>query len=718
MKKLFLLFLLLHFTGFVYSQNIFEGFWLPQFIKDYNCKELEYLGLKISCDSLYSTTSSSLFNGIVQFNHNLGTGALVSGEGLILTSYQTAYSNIVHHSTEENNFIQSGFWANSKEKELPCYGLSVRFFIRMEDVTELIFNSIPKNSAPVMQSIWIQNRIKELTEIYSHEGKYVVEVKPFYKGNNYYLFIYEEYKDIRLVGAPPVSIGKFGGETDNWVWPRHAGNFSFLRIYTDPTGNPAEYDPANIPLHSKYYYTTSLKGVNKDDLTMVLGFPISTNRFMTSFEISNLLSKTNPAFLDACDAILPTIQSAIYSSENIRLKYSDWFSGLANHWKQKKGESYSLQKYNAMQRRETRENRVRNWMTRDSTKITDFLNLFEDIKKVCTNLDLLSEQYFWFSNITLLSSKMLLLPMQLRGVKPDKGERLSAKDKEILLENYRKLIATIDLATELKTVQASYRLWQKIDQAQRPSLDAYITKYFGENAANFQNAIINQSIFTNEKQFKKYLNHASVTRFERDPLVRYYYLNMEYLAKGEIKIKSYQEMIDPLQKKYLFALREMRYENDRSMYPDANETPRLSYGKVSDYSPSDGVNYSFYTTSEGIIQKEIPGHPEFSIPEKLKTLLSEQNFGKYAIGSQLPICFITNNDISGGNSGSPLLNAKGELIGCIFDGNWEALTNNIIYNTDRQRAIAVDIRYVLFITDKFAEAYHLIEEMKIVGLEE
>ncbi|MCL1850174.1 MAG: S46 family peptidase [Bacteroidetes bacterium] len=712
-KKLFPTLFLLIISYSVYPQNSFEGFWLPQFLKDYNCKELERFGLEIPCDSLYGATAHSLFNGIVQFNRNLGTGAMVSEDGLILTGYHTAYSYIVQNSTEECNLIQSGFWAKSKEEELRCSGLSARFFIRMEDVTALILNSIPKNTSADMYAVWIQNRINELTKIYSSDGRYVVEIKSFYKGVNYYMFIYEEFNDIRLAGVPPVSIGKFGGETDNWVWPRHAGNFSLLRIYADPSGKPKEYDPSNVPLHSEYYYTISLKGIDKDNLTMVLGFPISTNRFMTSYEISNLLTKTNPAFLDACDALLPTIQNAIYGSENIRLKYSDWFSGLANNWKQKKGESYSLQKFNAMQRREARENRVRNWIARDSARIAEFINIFEDIEKVCTELDPIYEQYFWFSNLSLLSSKMLILPLQLKGIKPEKGEYFSAKKKDILMQNYRKLMANIDVATELKTIQASYRLWQKISPAQRPSLDAYITKYFNGNAAAFQDAIVKQSIFSNEKMFRKYLKHASVSRFERDPLVRYYYLNMEYLAKGEVKLKAYSEALEPLQQKYLYALRELRYENDRSMYPDANGTPRLSYGKVSDYSPSDGVNYSYYTTSEGIIQKNIPGHPEFSIAEKLKTLLNNQDFGKYGIDTQLPVCFITNNDISGGNSGSPVLNAKGELIGCVFDGNWEALTNNIIYNTDKQRAIAVDIRYVLFIIDKFAEATNIMKEVKI-----
>ena len=713
LKKFLITFSILLLLCSAYPQNTFEGFWLPQFLKDYNCAELERLGLEIPCDSLYSATTPALFNGIVQFNHNLGTGAVVSEEGLILTGYQTAYSYIAQHSSEEHNLLQLGFWAKTKEEELPCPGLSARFFMGMEDVTALILNSIPKNAPQNMQSIWIQNRINELTEIYSKDGRYVVEVKPFYKGNNYYMFIYEEYNDIRLVGALPASIGKFGGETDNWMWPRHAGNFSLLRVYGDSLGNSAQYKPTNKPLHPKYSYTISLSSINKDDFMLVLGFPISTNRFMTSFEIANLLTKTNPAFLEACDALLPVIQSAIYGSENIRIKYSGWFSGLANNWKQKKGESYSLQKYNAIERRNSRENRVRNWMARDSIKSTYSINLFEDIEKICTDFDPLAEQYFWFSNMTLLSSKMLLLPLQLKGVKPEKGERFSAKKKEILLQNYKKLMANIDLNTELKTLQASYKLWQKLPAAQRPSLEAYIAKYFTGNAANFQNAIVNQSIFTNEKLFKKYLKKASVNRYERDPLVRYYYLNMEYLAKGEQKIRAYQEALEPLLKNYLFALREMRYENARSMYPDANGTPRLSYGRVSDYSPSDGINYSFYTTSDGIIQKEIPGHPEFSIPEKLKTLLVAQEFGNYTMGTQLPICFIINNDISAGNPGSPVLNAKGELTGCVFDGNWEALTNNVIYNTDKQRAIAVDIRYVLFIIDKYAGAENILEELKI-----
>jgi hypothetical protein len=712
LKKLVFSLFILYFSCCIYAQGNLEGFWLPQFLKNYNCDEMERLGMTIPCDSLYNTSAQNLFSGIVQFNHNLGTGAVISKEGLVLTSYQTGYSYIAQHSTQEQNLIQSGFWAKEKAGELFCPGLSVRFFIRMEDVTSLIMNSIPKNVSQQSASIWIQNRIEELLKIYSKDGKYVVEVKPFYEGNNYYMFVYEEYTDVRLVGAPPVSIGKFGGETDNWVWPRHSGNFSLFRIYCDSLGNPAEYAPYNIPLQPKYSYPISLSGILKDDFTMVLGYPISTNRFMTSYEISNLLAKSNPAFLEACDAILPTIQNAIYSNENIRIKYGDWFSGLANNWKQKKGESISLQKFNAIQRRETRENRVRNWIARDSTRITGFENLFENIEIICSDLDPLYEQYFWFSNISLLSSKLLMLQIQLKGIKPEKRERFTAGKRDILFQNYKKLMANADLGTELKILQSSYRLWQKIPAILRPNLDTYIVKYFNGDLNAFQNAMVQQSIFSNEKQFKKYLNNATIARFERDPLVRYFYLNMEYLAKGETKLKEYQEDLSKLKKQYLFSLREMRYENDRSMYPDANNTPRLSYGKVSDYSPSDGVNFNFYTTADGIIQKEIPGHPEFSMPEKLKTLISNNDFGKYAMGAQLPICFITNNDISGGNSGSPVLNAKGELVGCVFDGNWEALTNNIIYNADKQRAIAVDIRYILFIIDKFAEVKTILNEIE------
>ncbi|MCL2246509.1 MAG: S46 family peptidase [Lentimicrobiaceae bacterium] len=711
-RKFLLLLCFLHIICGIFPQNNFAGFWLPQFLKDYNCKELEDLGLQIPCDSLYNSATPSLFNGIVQFNHNLGTGALISKEGLILTSYPTAYPYITLHSSPECNLIRTGFWAKTKEEELHCPGLSVRFFIQMEDVTSLIINSIPKNTSPSMQAVWIQNRINELTQIYSNNGQYVVEVKPFYKGNNYYMFIYEEYTDIRLVGVPPISIGKFGGETDNWVWPRHSGNFSLLRIYANKGGNPAEYDTTNVPLHSKYSFTISLSGIIKDDLTMVLGFPISTNRFMTSYEIVNLLTKSNSAFLEACDAILPIIQGAIYDNENIRLKYGDWFLGLANNWKQKKGENYSLQKFNAIQRREARENRVRKWIAGDSIRMIDFMNLFEDIEKICVSLEPLAEQYFWFSNITLLSSKMLMMPFQLRGIKPERGVRFSAQTKEILMQNYKKLMSNIDLETELKIIKASYWNWQKIAEPLRPSLDAYIAKYYGGNVTNFQHAIVYHSIFTNEKLFKKYLKNTSISSFERDPLVRYYYLNMEFLAKGEQQLMAYQEALEPLQKKYLLALRELRYESDRFMYPDANGTPRLSYGRVSDYSPSDGVIYNFSTTSAGIIQKEISGHPEFSIPEKLKNLLVEGDFGVYSTDLNLPICFITNNDIAGGNSGSPVLNTKGELIGCVFDGNWEALTNNIIYHSDQQRAIAVDIRYVLFIIDKFANADTILKEIK------
>ncbi|MEG2069890.1 MAG: S46 family peptidase, partial [Bacteroidales bacterium] len=450
-----------------------EGMWLPMFIKDYNYSDMKKLGLKLTPEQMYDINHSSLKDAIVQLGNGFCTGEVISKDGLMLTNHHCGYSFIVEHSTVENDYLKNGFWAMKKSEELPNEGLTVNFLVRMEDVTKAVLDSVLPGTSEVKRDKQINAAISKLKKANSDNGKYTVVIKPFYEGNEYYMFIYITYKDIRLVGAPPSGIGKFGGETDNWIWPRHTGDFCLFRIYTAPDGSPATYSPDNIPLQPKHYLPINLQGIKKGDYAMVWGYPGTTDRFMTSYEVDNTIKIDNPAFIEACDVILPVIREAMKKSDAIKLGYADHFASFANSWKNKQGETASLKRLKVAEKKAIQEKILASWIQQDSTRIAKYGNVLSEIETACKNVNSNAVKSFWYANIALVTSKTLILPFKLKGVKPNKKEKKYSEEKiKTLLTNYDKLMEGTDPATEEKVILATVELFKKLPTEYQPEIFA------------------------------------------------------------------------------------------------------------------------------------------------------------------------------------------------------------------------------------------------------
>jgi hypothetical protein len=526
------------------------------------------------------------------------------------------------------------------------------------------------------------------------------------------MFIYITYKDVRLVGAPPAGIGKFGGDTDNWMWPRHTGDFSLFRVYTAPDGSPATYSEDNIPLQPKHFLPVNIQGIDKGDYAMIWGYPGSTDRFMTSHEVLVTMNVINPPLVKAGEMILPVINDAINASDKVRLLYADNFAGLANMWKLKKGETLSLAKLNVVEQKTEQETVLQNWIEREEERNEKYGNVLTEIEQTCYNLSQLQLKCFMYANFSLMSSKTLLTPFTAsvkiekdeKKFTPEKIEKLSSK-----FDDYKK---TTDSETEAKIISAILKLWKTLPKENQPDIFNYIKKNYKGNLELFVESIFNNSIYCDESNFNKYILKPTQKMYNSDPLVKLFQSIFSVIMANSAGYSSFENKLAPVRHNYLAAIKEM--ESEKAIYPDANGTMRVSYGQVLDYYPQEAVHYDWFTTAEGILAKEIPDDPEFEVPAKLKELILAKDYGKYGKDGVLNVCFLTNKDITGGNSGSPVINANGELIGCAFDGNWEALSSNIIYNPALQRCICVDIRYVMFVIDKVGGAGYLLDEMIII----
>ena len=718
MKKIVLIFCLLTAVFAKAANTPDEGMWLPMFVERLNYVDMQKMGLHLTAEELYSINHSSLKDAIVSLG-GFCTAEVVSPEGLLFTNHHCGYDAIQNHSdTANHQYLRDGFWATRKEEELPNEGLFVSFLVRMEDKTTDVLGVVTADMDENARTAAITKKVEELKKEASENGKYTIELKSFFNGNEYYMFVYQQYKDVRLVGAPPSSIGEFGGDTDNWMWPRHTGDFSIFRIYTAPDGSPAEYSKDNVPMAAKKFLPISIKGIKKNDFAMIWGYPGRTDRYMTSWAVDATLNDLDPVYVKGFGVVLEKQKEGMDKNNAVQLAYASTYKSIANTWKNKMGEARDLKRLNVIQKKQEIEARLQAWINADEqrkAKYGDVLSTFADIYKQYKDQNL--NQQLGYLSICLRVSPAFSFPGQVTaietvlksGAKGDDLKKQMEKYKETSKEHFKEYNNEIE-QNVLAGLISLFR--NSIPAAQLPSIYKVIDKEYKGDINKYVAEMFKTSIFCTEAKFNAFLEKPNLKKFQNDPAMKAYNSFNENLKALQKISQDLGTKNRKAQRLFVAALREM--EPTKSFYPDANSTMRMTYGKVLDYYPADGVHYNYFTTLDGVMAKEDPTNEEFIVSPKLKELYNKKDYGRYGENGKLITCFLTDNDITGGNSGSPVINGNGELIGLAFDGNWEAMSGNILFEPELQRTICVDARYVLFVIDKYAGATNLIKELKIV----
>lgn len=706
-----------------------EGMWLPMFVKRLNEVDMQAAGLQLTAEELYSINNSSLKDAIVSFS-GFCTGEVISAEGLLLTNHHCGYGAIQDHSTVENDYLTEGFWAMDRSKELENPDLFVDFLIRMEDVTERILAVVNDEMTEVERAQAIDAEMKAIKTEATEDNSYICKVKSFYEGNEFYMFMYERFSDIRLVGAPPSSVGKYGGDTDNWMWPRHTGDFSMFRIYAAPDGTPAAYAEENVPLtkelrekNNAFYHhlPVSLEGVENDDFTMVWGYPGSTDRFLTSWGVEQMLDIKAPTIVDIRDLKLNIMKKYMDADPAVRIQYASKYAQTANYWKYFIGQSKGLKRLGVYEKKQAIEadfTAFANSSDSNKAKYGEALSLIEQAYAASDatekGANFLSEVGIRGTDVILFTYRANRMIEQLISTedaeqKADLISQLQASASEHF-KNYNAALDEEQFAKLFAKYQAD------VDASQHPSFFAHVDKKYKGDFANFAAKMYAKSFFTDEARFNAFILAPNAKKLSKDlAAMSAGSIVQSYFSMGAVTAES-DAMLGKGNRLFVDGLRKM--DSDKVYYPNANSTMRTTYGTVGDYVPADAVHYDYITTLEGVIEKYVPGDHEFDLPQGLIDLYDAKDYGQYADkNGDLIINFIHNTDITGGNSGSPVINSKGHLIGTAFDGNWEAMSGDIAFEPELQRTISCDIRYVLFIVDKYAGATHLIEEMDLVKAE-
>ncbi|MFW6095282.1 MAG: S46 family peptidase [Bacteroidota bacterium] len=701
----------------IFSVRADEGMWLLTMLEKMNMDRMQEMGLKLSAEDIYNINQSSVKDAVVNFG-GFCTGEIVSDQGLIFTNHHCGYGAIQEHSTTENNYLKEGFWAQSKDEEIPIDGLFVSFLVKMEDVTERVVSELDDDMTEEERAQKISEVSAQIEDEATEDTHYNANVKSFYNGNQFYLMIYERYDDVRMVGAPRESIGKFGHDTDNWVWPRHTGDFAIFRVYSSPDGEPAEYSEENVPLEPKHHFPISIKGVEKEDFSMILGYPGGTNRYMTSYGVEETMNITNPTRIKVREKKQEIMKEAMDASEELRIKYASKFSSSSNYYKYSIGQNEGLKRLKVMEEKKKLEDKFRDWVDakperkeRYGEALSLISEAYEDRESYFHTYTYMSEALFQGAEIIPFSSRFMGLYQTLKQ-NPDSTEAIDAEVENIKgrMEDFYK---DYHAPTDKRIMAALFEIFYKnVNEDHHPELFSEIEELYNGDFEKYADEMFSNSMFTSMDRVNNFLEDPDAEVLESDPA-----FNAMQSIQGKIKeignqYRSFEEQLGKGQRIFLAGLMDM--EEDKDFYPDANFTMRLTYGKIDDYYPRDAVHYDYYTTLKGVMEKEDPADEEFIVPAKLKELYKKKDYGRYGEDGEMRVCFISNNDITGGNSGSPVLNAKGELTGIAFDGNWEAMSGDIKFEPELQRTISVDIRYVLFVIDKFAGAKHLIEEMDIV----
>lgn len=697
-----------------------EGMWLLQMMQEQNLADrMKERGLKLDIQDIYNPNKVTLKDAVGIFGGGC-TGEIISPNGLILTNHHCGYASIQRHSSVEHDYLTDGFWAKSMSEELPTPGLTFKFIERIVDITELVNNDIRKNKVAEEKTFTAeyldklaQSQLKK-SDLYKSPGISAMAL-PFYAGNRYYLFFIRTYRDVRMVAAPPSSIGKFGGETDNWMWPRHTGDFSMFRIYTDKNGNPAEYSPENIPLKAKKFLSISLRGYQEGDYAMIMGFPGSTSRYLTASEVRLRMDAINTPRVDVRTIRLDILRGFMNKNDKIRIQYANKFAGSSNYWKNSIGMNKAIVSNHVLEAKAEQEARFLKFAQEKANK--DYESVVKQIDAYVTRVMPLRKTMTYFSEtfsaIEYRASASVFDKLIDALRKNKKADINKAIDN--LKQTYKRIHdKDYDHEVDRKVAEAVLPfLAQKVDTAYLPDFYQTVKGHFNGDFTSYIAELYDNTILANQKNFDKFIAAPSIEAIQSDLAYQ--------MAKGVAasndklsnEINKASEGINLLHKTYVRGLVEMISPTPTA--PDANFTLRMTYGNVKAYNPKDGIHYNYYTTLKGVMEKEDPNNPEFIVPAKLKALYEAKDYGRYALpNGEMPTCFLTNNDITGGNSGSPVMNGNGELIGSAFDGNWESLSGDINFDNNMQRTIVVDIRYVLFIVEKLGGCTNLIDEMHIV----
>ena len=688
-----------------------EGMWLPYNLSNQSLYEMQQLGCKLSAEQIFSLNQPSLKDAIVQFGGGC-TGELISPEGLLLTNHHCGLSYVQKHATVEHDYLTDGFWALNKDEELPNQGLTVSFLAMVEDVTEAVLKDVVDEDT---REDVINNNIKEIIKERKGDRNVEIEIVPFYSGNQYILFEYDVYEDVRLVCCPPWGIGKYGADTDNWTWPRHKGDFNIFRVYTDKDGKPAKYSEDNVPMKSKHYLPINIKGVKQGDYAMILGYPGSTDRYSTSYTVKNIVDYEGPSIVNCRTAKLNEYRKHMDADPEVFIKYASKQASVSNYWKYYIGQVKQLKRNHVYERRLEQENAFREWVAADKARQAEYGAIWTDIEKKWAMMGEIQNAFVylreagWNGGEAVSFSRRFKKVNDMIKVKEDK-EKISQN-----VENIRKasdaFFKDYDMALDKDVTIALLNLFYNDIENYVPDMVATIGEKNNGDFTAWVEEAFQKSIFTDKERMEKWFKKPK--RLDKDPI---YALAMSF-------VNEYFDVYDIYERAnitgnygerlYMKGLMEMQTE--RNFYPDANFTMRLTYGTVEPYKGADAVNYNYFTTMDGVMAKYIPGNWEFDIPQDVLTLYENRDYGRYADeNGQLIVNFITTNDITGGNSGSPVINGEGELIGLAFDGNWEAMSGDIMFEKNVQRTICMDARYLLWCIEKVGKATNIINELTVI----
>jgi hypothetical protein len=720
MRKLLLVIISLHLAFASFAK---EGMWIPLLLEKYNIEEMQEMGFKLTAEDIYSINQASMKDAVMIFNGGC-TAELISDQGLIITNHHCGYSAIQSHSTVDNDYLTDGFWAMSKGEELPNPDMTVTFLKYMEDVTDSVLTGVKDTMTMKEREEIITENIRKIKDKATKDTHYTATVKPFFHGNQYFLFVNEVFKDVRLVGAPPSAIGKFGGDTDNWMWPRHTGDFSVFRIYADENNEPAQFSADNKPYQPAKHFPVSLKGIEEGDFTMVFGYPGSTDQYVPSYHLQMLTEKVYPGLIEIRTHKLNIMDRYMEQDRGVRIKYAAKNARISNSWKRWRGEIRGLDILDAQQKKMDYQSDFQEWVAEDADREARFGSLLNEYEELYSTLgdvhlgrDMLLEVIFRngieVANVASMFRRLVTVYEKEEEPKAEYIDKIKANLKEDLENFFKDYHQPID-----KEITADILLLYKetVNNEYLPATyEEIASKHKGDFKA-YADRLFNKTTFANEASALEFLEDfkaRSVKKLKKDPAWALYENFMDVYGDQLYPLyKSLNQKNDSLNQLYMKA--QMEFESEKVFYPDANFTLRVGYGKVKGYEARDAVQYLYQTTLEGIMEKDNPDIYDYRVPEKLKELYRNKDYGRYEDNGTVPVCFLATNHTTGGNSGSPVVNAEGHLIGVNFDRAWEGVMSDLMFNPEQCRNISIDIRYALFIIDKFAGAGYLLDEMTIV----